>query len=74
MSVARRVGFSLAGLLSGLVVGGLLGLGGGLAYTTLAGTSSFEGFSGYVVAFWILGGMLFGMIAGLITGIRLGRR
>ena len=54
MSVAGRAALALLGLVLGGVAGGVVGLLGGLAYTELAGTSSFEGYSGFVVAFWIL--------------------
>jgi hypothetical protein len=58
----------------GAMAGGILGLLGGLAYTSLAQTSGFEGYSGYVVAFWMLAGIALGLIAGLAGGVRLGRR
>lgn len=74
MSATRRIGFSLLGMLLGLIAGGLLGLLGGLAYTTLAETSGFEGYSGYVVGFWILGGLMAGLICGLILGFRYAHR
>ncbi len=51
-----------------------MGLLGGLAYTELAATSGFEGYSGFVVAGWILAGLAIGMIAGLVAGIRRARR
>jgi hypothetical protein len=73
MAAGRRIGFAILGMFIGLVAGGFLGLIGGLGYTQLAGTSSFEGYSGYVVGFWIFGGMLAGLTAGLLFGIRLGR-
>ena len=57
----------------GAMAGGLLGMGGGLAWTTIAATSGFEGYSGFVVGFWILGGIILGMIAGLIFGIKKSR-
>jgi hypothetical protein len=51
-------------------VGGAVGLCCGLAYTALAGTSSFEGYSGFVVAYWMLAGIIPGAIAGPILLIR----
>ena len=68
MSAGRKIAFGLLGLVAGAVAGGGLGLGGGLAWTELMNTSSFEGYSGYVVAFWMLGGILIGSVAGLIFG------
>jgi hypothetical protein len=73
-STARRVGFAILGMVGGSIVGGLTGLGAGLAYTTLASTPAFEGQSGFVVAFWILGGIVAGIIAGLIYGMKMARR
>lgn len=70
MSVARSLGLAFLGLLLGGLAGGLIGLLGGLGYTSLAATSSFEGYSGYLVAFWMLVGILIGMIAGAIMGFR----
>ena len=70
MSTVRTTGFALLGLLFGAVAGGGLGLIGGLAYTELANISGFEGYSGFVVAYWILGGIVLGLIAGLIAGLR----
>jgi hypothetical protein len=68
MSAGRKIAFGLLGLVAGVVAGGALGLGGGLAWTELMNTSSFEGYSGYVVVFWMLGGILIGGAAGLIFG------
>lgn len=73
MSAGRRVGFGLLGAIAGTALGGGAGLLGGLGYTQLAATSSFEGYSGFVVAYWILGGGLFGLIAGIVAGVRLGK-
>lgn len=73
MSVARRTGFGFLGVVFGALLGGGAGLLGGLGYTELAGTTSFEGYSGYVVVFWMLAGGILGLIAGAIIGIRLGR-
>ena len=74
MSTGRRIGFALLGLLLGGVAGGGLGLLGGLAYTELADTSGFEGYAGFVVAFWMLGGIVFALIAGLVAGLRWSHR
>ena len=70
MSTGRTIGFALLGLVLGGVVGSSLGLLGGLAYTELVSTSGFEGYSGFVVAYWMLGGIALGLIAGLIAGLR----
>ena len=70
MSTGRTIGFALLGLVLGGVVGCGLGLLGGLAYTEFVGTSGFEGYSGFVVAYWMLGGIVLGLIAGLIAGLR----
>lgn len=70
MSTARRVGFALAGILLGDFVGGVIGLLGGLSYTTLAQTSGFEGHSGLVVAAWLLAGIVIGTIVGLVMGLK----
>lgn len=74
MSTGRTIGLALLGMLLGGVAGGGMGLLGGLAYTELAATSGFEGYSGFVVAGWILAGLAIGMIAGLVAGIRRARR
>ena len=73
MSLARRLGFAALGITLGAFAGGVLGLLGGLAYTEIAATSGFEGYSGFVVAFWILGGIVLGMIAGLAVAYRLAK-
>lgn len=70
MSVAARIGLALLGLVLGGAAGGGLGLVGGLLYTELAGTSGFEGYAGYVVVVWMLGGILVGLVAGLIVAVR----
>ena len=70
MSLARRLGFALLGITLGSAGGGIAGLLGGLAYTEIAGTSGFEGYSGFVVVFWLLGGVVIGMIAGLIVAYK----
>ncbi len=51
-----------------------MGLLGGLAYTELAATSGFEGYSGFVVAGWMLAGIVVGLIAGLVAGIKRSKR
>jgi hypothetical protein len=73
MAAARRLGFAALGLLLGGALGAGAGLLGGLAYTELAGTSGFEGYSGYVVVAWLVVGMLLGVVIGTILGARLGR-
>ena len=73
MAVARRLEFAALGLLIGGALGAGAGLLGGLAYTELAGTSSFEGYSGYVVGAWLVGGLFLGVIIGTIVGARWGR-
>lgn len=70
MSTARRVGFALAGILLGGFAGGVIGLLGGLSCTTLAQTSGFEGYSGFVVGGWLLAGIVIGAIAGLVMGLQ----
>jgi hypothetical protein len=74
MSAIRSTGYALAGLLFGGAAGGGLGLLGGLAYTTVCKSSDFEGYSGFVVLYWIIGGIIAGLIGGVILGLRLSRR
>lgn len=74
MSTGRTIAFGLLGLLLGGVAGGGIGLLGGLAYTELAATTGFEGYSGFVVAGWMLAGIVIGMISGLVAGIKRSRR
>jgi hypothetical protein len=74
MPAGRAIGFALIGVLAGGALGGGAGVLSGLAYTSFAETSNFEGYSGYVVAFWMLAGIFLGVIAGIITGARLARR
>lgn len=62
--MARKLALILIGVLLGASVGAGVGLGAGLAYTTLAETSGFEGESGFVVAYWMLAGIILGVIAG----------
>jgi hypothetical protein len=73
MSIARRLAFAVLGLTLGSSGGGVAGLLAGLAYIEIAGTSGFEGYSGFVVAFWILGGVVIGMIGGLVVAYRFAR-
>ena len=68
MSAGSKIAFGLLGLVAGAVAGGAIGLGGGLAWTELMNTPSFEGYSGFVVFYWILAGVLLGAAAGLILG------
>ena len=70
MSLARRLAFAVLGITLGASGGGVAGLLAGLAYTEIAATSGFEGYSGFVVAFWMLGGVVIGMIAGLVVAHR----
>lgn len=64
---------AILGLILGTALGAGAGLLGGLAYTMLAGTSSFEGYSGFVVVAWMLAGGFLGAIVGTIVGARWGR-
>lgn len=73
MAAGRMIGLGLVGLVLGAIAGGVLGLVGGLAWTSLAGTSGFEGYAGFVVVYWMLAGTFLGLIAGLVVGVRLGR-
>lgn len=68
MSAGRKIAFAFLGLTVGAAAGGGLGVADGLSWTELMNTSSFEGYSGYVVAFWMLGGIILGGAAGLIFG------
>ncbi len=61
---------AVIGLLMGGLAGGIIGILGGLGYTNLASTTSFEGYSGFVVVFWMLAGILLGMIIGFVTGLK----
>ncbi len=72
MSAGKAAVFGILGFVVGGLLGAALGLGGGLLFTTIAGTSGFEGYSGFVVAYWLLGGLILGLIAGTIFGIRKG--
>jgi hypothetical protein len=66
MTTGRKIGIVILSPL----IGGLLGFLGGLAWTELAATSGFEGYSGFVVVYWLLGGVMLGLIAGLIAAFR----
>lgn len=70
MSGARTFGFGLLGMLLGAIAGGVSGLLGGLAWTQIAGTSGFEGYSGFVVACWIIAGIVLGLGLGLVIGLK----
>ena len=74
MAMGHRIGLAFAGMLLGAAVGAGAGLLGGLGYTELASTSGFEGYSGFVIAFWMLGGIAAGMTLGLIAAYRISRR
>jgi hypothetical protein len=71
MSMARRLGLAALGLTLGSSGGGVVGLLAGLAYIEIAHTSGFEGYSGFVVAFWMIGGVVIGMILGLVLAYKL---
>ena len=74
MAAGRTIGFAFLGTILGGALGAGIGIGGGLAWTSFAQTSGFEGYSGFVVAYWMLAGILIGLFGGLIAGIRLGRK
>jgi hypothetical protein len=71
---AKVIALALLGLIGGIIAGGLIGLGGGLAWTNIAHTSSFEGYSSFVAAYWMLAGIILGAIAGLAFGACLALR
>lgn len=65
----------IVGFIVGAIVGGLLGFGLGLAWITVFKTSSFEGYSGYllILVFVPIGailGALIGLAGFLIMGSR----
>jgi hypothetical protein len=66
---------ALVGLALGLLGGALLGVGAGLAWTSIFHTSDFEGYSGMLVFFTFMPvGALIGGLAGAIGfGILAGR-
>ncbi len=72
MSAGRRIGFGFFGAVAGAMLGGGAGLLGGLGWVELARTSSFEGYSGYVVVYWIVGGLLLGFLVGAVAGAKRG--
>ena len=74
MTLARRLGLAALGIVLGSAGGGVAGLLAGLAYIEIANTSGFEGYSGFVVAFWMLGGITIGMILGLVVAYRFARK
>jgi hypothetical protein len=74
MSAGRTFGFGLMGAIIGAAMGAGLGLLGGLGYTELVQVSGFEGYSSFVVVYWILGGLVFGLIAGIPIALRIARR
>jgi hypothetical protein len=53
------------GLFLGAIIGGVIGVGCGLLWTTVFHTSSFEGYSGMLVFFTF---MPIGMIVGALIG------
>jgi hypothetical protein len=66
MKTGRKIGIVILSPL----IGGALGFLGGLAWTELAGTSGFQGYSGFVVVYWLFAGLILGLIAGLIAAFR----
>jgi len=72
--MARRLALAALGITLGSSGGGVVGLLAGLAYIEIADTSGFEGYSGFVVAFWMLGGVAIGMMLGLVFAYRLARK
>jgi hypothetical protein len=66
MTTGRKIGIVILFPL----IGGLLGFLGGLAWTELAATSGFEGYSGFVVVYWLFAGIILGLAAGLIAAFR----
>jgi hypothetical protein len=61
----RILGLAIVGLILGAIVGGILGVGAGLAWITIFKTSSFEGYSGMLVFFTF---MPIGLIVGALSG------
>lgn len=60
-----------AGLVLGLLAGAVLGLGAGLAWTSYFETSSFEGYSGFLVflTFMPVGTLVGGLIGAIGFGM-----
>lgn len=66
---------AILGFLLGAIVGAILAVGIGLAWTSLANTSCFEGYCGYVVftTFAPIGALV-GAISGAAWLVQLGKR
>jgi hypothetical protein len=62
---------ALVGLVLGVIVGGAIGVGAGLAWTTLAHTSCFEGYCSMLVFFTFM--PIGAIVGGLLGAIGLGR-
>lgn len=61
----RVIGHAILGTLLGAPLGVAAGVALGLAWVELAGTSSFEGYSGYVVGlYWAPMGLIVGAVLG----------
>jgi hypothetical protein len=61
----KIVMFGFVGLLLGAILGGVIGTGLGLIYTSVFHTTSFEGYSGMLVFYTF---MPIGIIAGALIG------
>ena len=70
MSSAHRFAYAMLGITVGASAGAVVGLLAGLAHIEIAGTSGFEGYSGFVVAFWLLSGVMIGMVAGVLIAYK----
>jgi hypothetical protein len=58
---------AFVGLVLGAIVGGVVGIGAGLAWTKVFNTSSFEGYSGMLVFYSFMPiGAMFGALGGAI--------
>jgi hypothetical protein len=66
MTTGRKIGI----VILSPRIGGLLSFLGGLAWTELAADSGFEGYSGFVVVYWLFAGLILGLAAGLIAAFR----
>ena len=65
--VMKIVMLGLVGLFFGGMIGGIVGVGLGLAWTAIFHTSSFEGYSGMLVFFTFMPiGLVIGAIAGAV--------